>query len=555
MDFGTPSTPSGRKTNPRTPARKLTEREARQATKEGRSRQSSEYPTPVQLYSRPPVCDVSLEEFEELAVERLKVLRLLEKHNLGGSTKLSTDWIHKLSADMEKNKLSSYLDLANAVGSKVKEAHLVNRRNDHISHFILRLAYCRTEELRRWFTTHETDLFRLRWTQLMKSNQEALADFMAEEGLSYTPISGEEKCELGEALMAATGWGGISGHKLEDEEFYKVPWIEAVDLVRSRRVLVRGGFAYIPREELLSLVVGVFRSRLSHNLVLTGRALPVLEEDDRLVSMIQNLDKRYTGDDYAAAKNSDKVLPAQIDPLSKKHFPMCMKSCQDTLTSTHHLKYKGRLQYGLFLKGIGLTLEDAMKFFRSEFTKKGDTDVDKFEKEYSYGIRYNYGKEGKKVNWQPWNCMKVIMENVGGGETHGCPFRHHEPKSLREELLKQEVAKPDVDAIVQKVEEGHYQIACGLHFTAVHAKELTTGATNHPNQWYMESKPNFVASNQSSAQAAANSQANVKTTRAVVYSSQASSSQSVEEEKKENDFLDDMDDAELMEMMDTAPER
>ena len=54
------------------------------------------------------MCDVSLEESEERAVERLKVLRLLEKHNLGGSVTLSNDWIEKLSADLEKNKLSSY---------------------------------------------------------------------------------------------------------------------------------------------------------------------------------------------------------------------------------------------------------------------------------------------------------------------------------------------------------------------------------------------------------------------------------------------------------------
>ena len=31
---------------------------------------------------------------------------------------------------------------------------------------------------------------------------------------------------------------------------------------------------------------------LSHNLVLTCRALPVLEDDTRLVSLVQNLDKR-----------------------------------------------------------------------------------------------------------------------------------------------------------------------------------------------------------------------------------------------------------------------
>ena len=39
-----------------------------------------------------------------------------------------------------------------------------------------------------------------------------------------------------------------------------------------------------------------------------------------------------------------------------------------------------------------MSLEDAIKFWRTELTKKGEVDVDKFEKEYAYGIRYNYGK-------------------------------------------------------------------------------------------------------------------------------------------------------------------
>ena len=50
-------------------------------------------------------------------------------------------------------------------------------------------------------------------------------------------------------------------------------------------------------------------------------------------------------------------------------------------------------------------MDDAIRYFKGEFTK-ANIAPDKFDKEYTYGIRYNYGKEGKKVNWAPWNCMR-----------------------------------------------------------------------------------------------------------------------------------------------------
>ena len=37
--------------------------------------------------------------------------------------------------------------------------YLPFRQNDNVSHFICRLAYCRNEELRKWFLTQETRLF------------------------------------------------------------------------------------------------------------------------------------------------------------------------------------------------------------------------------------------------------------------------------------------------------------------------------------------------------------------------------------------------------------
>lgn len=66
-------------------------------------------------------------------------------------------------ADVDSNGLqerAKQLISKHLTMSKPAETH----RKDLISHFVLRLAYCRTDELRRWFVTQECDLFRYRFT-------------------------------------------------------------------------------------------------------------------------------------------------------------------------------------------------------------------------------------------------------------------------------------------------------------------------------------------------------------------------------------------------------
>lgn len=64
-------------------------------------------------------------------------------------------------------------------------------------------------------------------------------------------------------------------------------------------------------------------------------------------------------------------------------------------------------------------------------------DPAKFDKNYAYNIRHNYGKEGGRKNYTPYSCMKIIMGNEPkAGEAHGCPFRHFDAASLKRLIEK-----------------------------------------------------------------------------------------------------------------------
>lgn len=50
-----------------------------------------------------------------------------------------------------------------------------------------------------------------------------------------------------------------------------------------------------------------------------------------------------------------------------------------------------------------------MAFWRSEFAP--NTPPDAFDKQYAYGVRFNYGKEGKRTDYTPYSCLKIISSN------------------------------------------------------------------------------------------------------------------------------------------------
>ena len=200
------------------------------------------YPFRLNMYTVPPVQDITVEEFEQWALDRLHVLAEIENASARNQAWPET------KALIEK-RMGEYMPLrSNAVAqsgttttssAKSKEL-LAERHKDHVSHFVLRLAFSRTEELRRRFLYAETTLFRWKLETEHIAEREA---FLRSQDFVWRMVSPDEQRRFREQLLAVHPRLASS---FDAESFVQVPWHRVPDLVEKRRVFVHKGTAWIP---------------------------------------------------------------------------------------------------------------------------------------------------------------------------------------------------------------------------------------------------------------------------------------------------------------------
>lgn len=436
----------------------------------------------LSLYAEPPAEEITVDEFEIFALDRLQLLRNMEQARMREGT--GADSIH------DDRRLHEKLRALEAKHMPLRQAadHFASdRRKDVISHYILRLAYSQTEELRRWFISQECHLLRYRVDQL---SEEERANFMSANGIDFEQLGAEEKARRRDKLVGLTD---VVETNFGTTIFYRVPFQQALNLISSRSVYVEAGCAFVPLSRVVSLIVTRFRMNLSKALAEASTMFEDVSTDSRIGPLLRNMNKMYTGRDFSKSGTAiDKLTPDKIDLASELNMPLCMKNLHSNLRKDHKLKHWGRLQYGLFLKGAGVTMEDAMIFWESHFTKS--MGHDQFMKNYSYTFRHMYGKEGARKNYTPYSCMKIIMgAPPETGAFHGCPYRHSSDTQLLAQLQGLKLGGQEVSDIVKMAKTSNYQLACQRHFDAVHPNWRAMniikgdGAANHPNQWFLAS--------------------------------------------------------------------
>ena len=316
--------------------------------------QEQSYAHRMNFYTIPPTGDIALEEFEEWGIARLNVLAELESCQFRNRTREETE-------EYMRPVLEKWLRLDS---NKSRSGELEGqRKRDHYSHWTLRLAFAGTGDLRQRFARLETQLFRLR---LLAEFEDERRDFIRTLPMSWEMVEAEEKATWLDELKAAT-----VVRKEDELNWFKVDWERVPDLVERRQVLLKKGKAYVHVREQTTMVLNEFTRSLENGLQLASRFLPRMDEDNRLSPILSHLSQSFTAPDAQYSEQSSvgdmtNITAASVDPLTS-HFPLCMQNLHRELRKNSHLKHFSRLQYTLFLKGIGMNLQECILFWRKSF--------------------------------------------------------------------------------------------------------------------------------------------------------------------------------------------
>lgn len=436
----------------------------------------------INLYKSVPFGQLTLEECEDLFRQRIEALSIMEKADLfGGNLSVLANSLREIK---------SYVYKTNCILQNAKDEQ--QRKLDQYSHMLARMYCIYHPNLWEWFKSCERKLLHYR----LKDHMACLSGKQLEEILhsfnfNFERVFGAEFNELTKE--------GLVGWKRDiASDTFKVRFTDALRFVGKRAVSLKGGFAFLSRFEIISVVCDAFERHLDNELKFARQHLDVgLFQTQQLLDclnavylehreIIEDEERRARKNDGDTSRNPYSIDINDLESTVKLHYPPCMRYMHEALIKDSHLKHQARLYYGTFLKSGGVDMDTAIEFWRREFTKKIDND--KFDRNYKYNIRHIYGREGHKKSLTCFSCDKIINDNAPGpSEKHGCPFRHFDDANLRAMLIDHGLKSVDIESIMIVRNNKEYKLACSEYFKFSKG-DLPSEPIKNPIHFFYESK-------------------------------------------------------------------
>lgn len=376
-------------------------------------------------YKQPPTLNFPIEKVIELAGLRLRMLKELKN----------------------KNSL---------------EAFELDEDMDKVSHFMLVLAVAGSREKESWLQRQERGLLKWKFRHF-KNKKDTIQEFMFNTGVPVQPLdpglyeAQKERLQTQrDSLVDDYNRRFMKRKKrtrVKISDFFTTDWTNCLSLVANNSCLLVKGTAIVEEDALLPVVLQKTTEYLQDNL---KRGIRIKEESGQIQHALEWLDIS-TLEQEEAEGIAIKAL-SELQDLSRT-FPLCMKEMYDHLEEHHHLRHHGRMQLGLYLKELGLTMEQSLQYWKGHFKQvMKDNEL----KEHEYRVKHMYGREGNQTSYSGYSCNKIIASKPGPSDVHGCPYASMDAFSLFELVLKTGASKEIASQALALSQAGKYMEACAL---------------------------------------------------------------------------------------------
>ena len=379
------------------------------------------------LFYEDQAVTIDLQELEKIVKGRFSLLKFIELKT--EYLKVAEKYDENINMQIKLQQINQGLMLGN-------QDEILN---DRISHFILKLYVCKSQEESKWWVDTETVLFKWRYQDNPDFEKKLISDLNFEQvtEIDFPHINDKEAYPPGPI-------------------YYSIPLSLSSTLISKGYFPIKGK-VFVAQKDVKNVFCDIFRSGL---MLAIDEAQKTVVSDERLIRIFSQLkDPNFDSNYKIKPANQRGITLENLDLAATSHFPPCMKKLYNKLSTDFHLRHQGRLQLGLFLKGIGLSLEESIEFWRKKFTQKITNE--KFIKDYKYNIEHSYGRLGKMADYSPWSCNKITkLPKPALNEHHGCPFRHSEKSELISLLGTYNGLSQEVKKWILERHEKEPQIAC-----------------------------------------------------------------------------------------------
>lgn len=192
---------------------------------------------------------------------------------------------------------------------------------------------------------------------------------------------------------------------------FSVPFQLSLKLVAERELKLDRGRAEVPCGKWSKFLKCCIEAHIRREVEKIENSSTVLSTGDQRLQDLRNL---VLGMFLKKPMSKEKVNLTDLEKLSRI-FPPCMGYLYNNLKIHHRLSHNARFSLSLFLKDIGMSLNESISFWQSEYSKPSKCGVkcahswQKNSSKYIYSIRHMYGLEGRRANYCSFSCSKIMV--------------------------------------------------------------------------------------------------------------------------------------------------